>query len=184
MLFSNGSDRIQFLLMLFGLIILSGAVLKYNVEGADDVNSETEGLENMQRQNFNLTPGEFPRTLDSLLLNPEFPTPGSIINVASSSAAVDDDGAETVDSSSSSSSYFSQILSASDYPTKTNNSRYVQSPDNDTCMPMTMCNSFYGFRNEQAPSPPAPIELTDSRRRVNFYATEDNNVSAPFHVED
>lgn len=158
MLFSNGSDRIQFLLMLFGLIILSGAVLKYNVEG-------TEGLENMQRQNFKLTPGEFPRTLDSLLLNPEFPTPGSILNVSSSPV----DAAETA-----ASSYSSQILSASDYPTKTSNSRYVQSPDNNTCMPMTMCNSFYGVRNEQAPPPPAPISLTDSRRRVNFYATEDN----------
>jgi hypothetical protein len=40
-------------------------------------------------------------------------------------------------------------------------------------MPMTMCNSFYGFRNEQAPPPPAPISFTDSRRRVNFYATEE-----------
>jgi len=163
MLFSNGSDRIQFLLMLFGLIILSGAVLKYNVEG-------TEGLENMQRQNFKLTPGEFPRTLDSLLLNPEFPTPGSVLNISSAAPV---DAAITQ----------SQILSASEYPTKTSNSRYVQSPDNDTCMPMTMCNSFYGIRNEQAPPPPAPISLTDSRRRVNFYATEDNNVSAPLHVE-
>ena len=174
MLFSNRSDRIQFLLMLFGLIILSGAVLKYNVEGVDDVNSETEeGLENMQRQNFKLTPGEFPRTLDSLLLNPEFPTPGSVLNissVASSSAPVD--AAPTS----------SQILSAADYPTKTSNSRYVKSPDNNTCMPMTMCDSFYGIRNEQAPPPPAPISLTDSRRRVNFYATED--VSAPLHLED
>ena len=177
MMFSNGSDRIQFLFMLFGLIILSGAVLKYNVEGIEGINavdgSGTEGLENMQRQNFKLTPGEFPRTLDSLLLNPEFPTPGSILNVSSSP------GAETV-----ASSYSSQILSASDYPTKTSNSRYVQSPDNNTCMPMTMCNSFYGIRNEQAPPPPAPIALTDSRRRVNFYATEDNNVSAPLHVEN
>ena len=155
--------------MLFGLIILSGAVLKYNVEGIEGNavdGSGTEGLENMQRQNFKLTPGEFPRTLDSLLLNPEFPTPGSVLNVssvASSSAPVD------------AASTSSQILSASDYPTKTSNSRYVQSPDNNTCMPMTMCNSFYGIRNEQAPPPPAPIALTDSRRRVNFYATEDNN---------
>ena len=174
MLFSNGSDRIQFLLMLFALIILSGAVLKYNVEGANNTGSGTEGLENMQRQNFNLSPGEFPRTLDSLLLNPEFPTPGSVLNissVASSSAPVD------VAPTSS------QILSASDYPTKTSNSRYVQSPDNDTCMPMTMCNSFYGIRNEQAPPPPAPIPFTDARRRVNFYATEDNNVSAPLQFE-
>jgi hypothetical protein len=172
MMFSNGRDRLQFLLMMFGLIILSGAVLKYNVGGAD---SGTEGLENMQRQNFKLTPGEFPGTLDSLLLNPEFPTPGSVLNVssvASSSAPVD------------AASTSSQILSASDYPTKTSNSRYVQSPDNNTCMPMTMCNSFYGVRNEQAPPPPAPIALTDSRRRVNFYATEDNNVSAPLHVEN
>lgn len=171
-MFSNGRDRLQFLLMMFGLIILSGAVLKYNAEGA---NSRTEGLENMQRQNFKLTPGEFPGTLDSLLLNPEFPTPGSVLNVssvASSSAPVD------------AASTSSQILSAADYPTKTSNSRYVQSPDNNTCMPMTMCNSFYGVRNEQAPPPPAPIALTDSRRRVNFYATEDNNVSAPLHVEN
>ena len=162
MMFSNGRDSLQFLLMMFGLIILSGAVLKYNAEGA---NSRTEGLENMQRQNFKLTPGEFPGTLDSLLLNPEFPTPGSVLNVssvASSSAPVD------------AASTSSQILSAADYPTKTSNSRYVQSPDNNTCMPMTMCNSFYGVRNEQAPPPPAPIALTDSRRRVNFYATEDN----------
>lgn len=161
-MFSNGRDSLQFLLMMFGLIILSGAVLKYNAEGA---NSRTEGLENMQRQNFKLTPGEFPGTLDSLLLNPEFPTPGSVLNVssvASSSAPVD------------AASTSSQILSAADYPTKTSNSRYVQSPDNNTCMPMTMCNSFYGVRNEQAPPPPAPIALTDSRRRVNFYATEDN----------
>lgn len=172
MVFSNGSDRIQFLLMLFGLIILSGAVLKYNIEGAD---SGTEGLENMQRQNFKLTPGEFPGTLDSLLLNPEFPTPGSVLNVSSvASSSAPANAASTS----------SQILSASDYPTKTTNSRYVQSPDNNTCMPMTMCNSFYGVRNEQAPPPPAPIALTDSRRRVNFYATEDNNVSAPFHVEN
>jgi hypothetical protein len=176
MVFSNGSDRIQFLLMLFGLIILSGAVLKYNVEGAD---SGTEGLENMQRQNFKLTPGEFPGTLDSLLLNPEFPTPGSVLNVSSVASS-----SAPVDAASASASASSQILSASDYPTKTSNSRYVQSPDNNTCMPMTMCNSFYGVRNEQAPPPPAPISLTDSRRRVNFYATEDNNVSAPLHVEN
>ena len=41
--------------MLFGLIILSGAVLKYNVEGIEGNavdGSGTEGLENMQRQNF------------------------------------------------------------------------------------------------------------------------------------
>jgi hypothetical protein len=161
MLFSNGSDGIKFLLMMFGFIILSGVVMKYNVDG---INSGTEGLENMQRQNFNLTPGEFPRTLDSLLLNPEFPTPGSVLTVSSvvSSSA-------PVDAASTS----SQILSASEYPTKTNNSKYTQSPDNNTCMPMTMCNSFYGFRNEQAPPPPAPISFTDSRRRVNFYATEE-----------
>jgi hypothetical protein len=173
MLFSNGSDGIKFLLMMFGFIILSGVVMKYNVDG---INSGTEGLENMQRQNFNLTPGEFPRTLDSLLLNPEFPTPGSVLNVpsiASSSASVD-----------AAASTSSQILSAAEYPTKTNNAKYTQSPDNNTCMPMIMCNSFYGIRNEQQQQPPpAPISLTDSRRRVNFYATDDNNVSAPLHVE-
>jgi len=158
---------------MFGFIILSGVVMKYNVDG---VNSVTEGLENMQRQNFNLTPGEFPRTLDSLLLNPEFPTPGSVLNVSSVASS-----STPVDAAASTSS---QILSAADYPTKTNNSKYMQSPDNNTCMPMTMCNSFYGIRNDQTPPPPAPIPLTDSRRRVNFYATEDNNVSAPLHIED
>ena len=154
-MFSNINGA-SFLILMFGIIMLSGFVFK---QSFDRLGGMEEGLENMQRQNFNLAPGAYPATLDTLLLNPEYPTPGNETTVTPA----------TLGSSSSSSS-----ASVSDYPDLTNNSRYRSSPDNDTCMPMTMCNSFYGLRNERPhpPPPPPPIELSDSRKRVNYYATD------------
>ena len=158
MLINGGTS---FLLVMVGLIILSGFVLKPIIDRLNGGPYSREGLENMQKQNFNLAPGAYPMTLDSLLLSPEYPTPGSVINAVKPSEPA------TASSSSSPAS----VLSA-DYPPPTNNPRHVASPDNDTCMPMLMCNSFYGFRKE-APSPPPPsIPLTDARRRVNYYAAE------------
>lgn len=145
-MFSNINGA-SFLILMFGIIMLSGLVFKQSFDRLGNV----EGLENMQRQNFNLAPGGYPATLDTLLLNPEYPTPGNVVTVtpaASSGSAV------------------------SDYPDLTNNSRYRPSPDNDTCMPMTMCNSFYGLRNERAHPPPPPIDLSDNRKRVNYYAAD------------
>ena len=161
---SRGGGGVSFLLLMLGIIILSGFVFKDNIErlrlggGA----SGAEGLENMQKQNFNLTPGTYPATLDALLLSPEYPTPGTIMNVPPYT---------TVSAESSSASPTSTILGSA-YPAPTNNPRYATSPDNDTCMPMTMCNSFYGMRNEHPkPAPPA-ISLSDTRRRVNYYAAD------------
>ena len=146
----------SFLLLMVGLIMV---VLKPIIDRLNDGPHSREGLENMQKQNFNLAPGAYPMTLDSLLLSPEYPTPGSVINAVKPSEP------------SSTTSSPASMLSA-DYPPTTNNPRHVASPDNDTCMPMLMCNSFYGFRKE-APSPPPPsIPLTDARRRVNYYAAE------------
>ena len=156
MLFNGGTS---FLLVMVGLIVLSGFVLKPIIDRLNGGSHSREGLENMQKQNFNLAPGAYPMTLDSLLLSPEYPTPGSVTTAVKPS-----DPPSTTSSPAS-------MLSA-DYPPTTNNPRHVASPDNDTCMPMLMCNSFYGFRKE-APSPPPPsIPLTDARRRVNYYAAE------------
>jgi hypothetical protein len=149
-MFSNNNGA-SFLILMFGIIMLSGFVFK---QSFDRLGGVEEGLENMQRQNFNLTPGTYPATLDAMLLSPEYPTPGNEITV--SPAASNGNGNATV----------------SDYPDLTNNSRYRASPDNDTCMPMTMCNSFYGLRNERPHPPPPPIALSDTRKRVNYYAAE------------
>lgn len=149
----NNNNGTSFLILMFGIILLSGFVFK---QSFDRLGARAEGLENMQRQNFNLAPGNYPATLDSLLLSPEYPTPGSEITVTPSSAT---DGTGSG-------------ITVSDYPDVTNNSRYRPSPDNDTCMPMTMCNSFYGLRNERSHPPPPPIDLSDSRKRVNYYAAE------------
>jgi hypothetical protein len=144
-MFSN-IKGVSFLILMFGIIMLSGLVFKQSLDRIDGI----EGLENMQRQNFNLAPGGYPATLDTLLLNPEYPAPGNEITVTPPPAT----------------------SSVSDYPDLTNNSRYRPSPDNDTCMPMTMCNSFYGLRNERAHPPPPPIDLSDNRKRVNYYAAD------------
>ena len=155
MMFSSGG--VSFLLLMFGIIILSGVVFK---DGIDSLLAE--GLENMQKQNFNLTPGTYPATLDALLLSPEYPTPGTIMNVPVP---------DTTAVSSASASASATIL-GSEYPAPTNNPRYAASPDNDTCMPMTMCNSFYGMRNEHPKPAPPTIPLSDPRRRVNYYAAD------------
>lgn len=150
-MFSNINGA-SFLILMFGIIMLSGLVFKQSFDRLGG--GVEEGLENMQRQNFNLAPGGFPATLDTLLLNPEYPTPGSEITVTPASAAAANGN------------------TVSDYPDLTNNSRYRPSPDNDTCMPMTMCNSFYGLRNERSHPPPPPIALSDTRKRVNYYAAD------------
>ena len=150
-MFSNIKGA-SFLILMFGIIMLSGIVFKQSFDRLGG--GVEEGLENMQRQNFNLAPGGFPATLDTLLLNPEYPTPGSEITVTPASAAAANGN------------------TVSDYPDVTNNSRYRPSPDNDTCMPMTMCNSFYGLRNERSHPPPPPIALSDTRKRVNYYAAD------------
>ena len=150
-MFSNIKGA-SFLILMFGIIMLSGIVFKQSFDRLGG--GVEEGLENMQRQNFNLAPGGFPATLDTLLLNPEYPTPGSEITVTPASAAAANGN------------------TVSDYPDLTNNSRYHPSPDNDTCMPMTMCNSFYGLRNERSHPPPPPIALSDTRKRVNYYAAD------------
>jgi hypothetical protein len=159
-MFMNNNNGTSFLILMFGIIMLSGFVFKQSFDRLGAIGLQSEGLENMQRQNFNLAPGAYPETLDALLLNPEYPTPGSVINVAPDAA------------NSSSSSSSSGGTAVSDYPDLTNNSRYRSNPDNDTCMPMTMCNSFYGLRNERQHPPPPPIELSDSRKRVNYYAAD------------
>jgi hypothetical protein len=153
-MFSNIKGA-SFLILMFGIIMLCGFVFKQSFDRLGG--GMEEGLDNMQRQNFNLAPGGYPATLDTLLLNPEYPTPGNVVTVTPVTPAAS-----------------SGIGSAvSDYPDLTNNSRYRPSPDNDTCMPMTMCNSFYGLRNERrAHPPPPPIELSDNRKRVNYYAAD------------
>ena len=147
-MFSNNNGA-SFLILMLGIIMLSGFVFK---QSFDRLGGADEGLENMQRQNFNLAPGPYPATLDAMLLSPEYPTPGNELTIAPVAAAT------------------GNIVS--DYPDLTNNSRYRASPDNDTCMPMTMCNSFYGLRNERPHPPPPPIALSDTRKRVNYYAAE------------
>ena len=152
------SGSMSFLLLMFCVIILSGSAFKYSVDHVR--HGDMEGLENMQKQNFNLTPGTYPATLDSLLLSPEYPTPGTIL------------GANTEPDTSSSSLVASATILGTGYPAPTNNSRYPASPDNNTCMPMIMCNSFYGMRNERSKDEPPAIPLSDHRRRVNYYASE------------
>lgn len=161
MMFIRGGGGVSFLLLMLGIIILSGMVFKDGIDRlrGGGVVVGAEGLENMQKQNFNLTPGTYPATLDALLLSPEYPTPGTIMNVPDMATVA------TVASATA-------TILGSDYPAPTNNPRYAASPDNDTCMPMTMCNSFYGMRNEHPkPAPPA-IPLSDPRRRVNYYAAD------------
>lgn len=157
-MFSSGAS---FLLLMLGIIILSGVVFKDSIGRLSGGGvAGAEGLENMKKQNFNLTPGTYPATLDALLLSPEYPTPGAVMNVVVSAAADTSSAASTT------------TILGSEYPAPTNNPQFVASPDNDTCMPMTMCNSFYGMRNERPkPAPPA-IMLSDPRRRVNYYAAD------------
>ena len=161
MMFSSrggGGGGVSFLLLMLGIIILSGMVFKDGIDRLRGGVVGAEGLENMQKQNFNLTPGAYPATLDALLLSPEYPTPGAIMNVP--------------DTATMSAASATATILGSEYPVPTNNPRYAASPDNDTCMPMTMCNSFYGMRNEHPkPAPPA-IPLSDPRRRVNYYAAD------------
>jgi hypothetical protein len=157
----KGKDIIM-LLFMFIAIIFSGAIVKYTM--ISDSSNESgiqkkEGLENMQQQNFRLTPGGYPETHDLLLLNPEYlsakPTNGSSTGSAS-------------DLESTSDTAPSQPGPAWQFPT----------PDNDKCSPMIFCNTFYKERPLGETGHrriPDAIPLSDSRRRVGFYATDDNN---------
>jgi hypothetical protein len=149
----SASSEITMLLFMFIAIIFSGAVIKYTMPGAI-VPHLNEGLENMQSQNFKLTPGGYPVTHDMLLLNPEYPKASN-------------DGAEP-------GSAANPAVTTGPGP-----AWQFQSPDNGTCSPMLFCNTFYGKRplgeSGSGYSVPQPIPLTDGRRRVNFYASDDNN---------
>ena len=145
------NSELVFLLFMFIAIIFSGAVIKYTMPETI-VPHLNEGLENMQRQNFKLTPGGYPVTHDMLLLNPEYPKAAN-------------DGKEP----------------GSDAKPATSPGPAWQfsTPDDGTCSPMLFCNTFYGERPlgeaGSGYSIPEPVPLTDPRRRVNFYATDDNN---------
>ena len=145
------------LLFMFIVIIFSGAVIKYTLPagvGEIIIPHQKEGLENMQSQNFKLTPGGYPATHDMLLLNPEYPK-------ASNEGSGPD--------------YETAGSGAGPGP-----AWQFSTPDNGTCSPMIFCNTFYGRRplGENGSSEykiPESIPFSDNRRRVNFYATDDNN---------
>jgi hypothetical protein len=156
----SSTSELTFLLFMFIAIIFSGAVIKYTMPEMS-VPHQSEGLENMQRQNFKLTPGGYPVTHDMLLLNPEYPKAFN-------------DGAESGQGVAETSNKSSKA-GAGPGP-----AWQFSTPDNGTCSPLLFCNTFYGERplGEAGAgySVPPPIPLTDGRRRVNFYASDDNNV--------
>jgi len=157
------SKDIIMLLFMFIAIIFSGAIIKYTMGSGSDVMTGTkgEGLENMQQQNFRLTPGGYPETHDLLLLNPEY---SSVTSANGSSTG----SASDIESTSDSNTTPSYPGPAWQFPT----------PDNGTCSPMIFCNTFYKERPLDESGPrriPDAIPMGDSRRRVGFYATDDNN---------
>jgi hypothetical protein len=161
---SGAKSEIVTLLFMFVVIIFSGAVIKYTVPGLGEIiiPHQKEGLENMQSQNFKLTPGGYPVTHDMLLLNPEYPKASN----------------EATSSTSSTSSYESTVGSTSG--AGPGPAWQFSTPDNGTCSPMIFCNTFYGKRplGENGSSEykiPEAIPFSDNRRRVNFYAADDNN---------
>ena len=154
------SKDITMLLFMFLAIIFSGAVIKYTMTSLEP---KKEGLENMQQQNFRLTPGGYPETHDKLLLNPEYPS------AANESAA-------------------SELAPGSAAATSTGPSAgagpgpawQFSTPDNGKCSPMIFCNTFYkerplGENGSGHKQLPEAIPVGDSRRRVGFYAADDNN---------
>lgn len=153
---SSTRSEITMLLFMFIAIIFSGAVIKYTMTMPGTIVPHlNEGLENMQRQNFKLTPGGYPVTHDMLLLNPEYPK---------ASNEGKEPGSEAKPA----------VTTTSPGP-----AWQFQSPDNGKCSPMLFCDTFYGKRPlgdaGAGYSVPQPIPLTDNRRRVNFYAADDNN---------
>ena len=149
------TKSITMLLFMFIAIIFSGAVIKYTMTPDGSSDSGKEGLENMQQQNFRLTPGGYPETQDMLLLNPEYPSAAN---------------AATETSSSSSVSAATTTLPGPAWQFST--------PDNGKCSPMIFCNTFYKERplGENGPKKvPEAIPFGDSRRRVGFFAADDNN---------
>jgi hypothetical protein len=159
---SETKSEIVMLLFMFVVIIFSGAVIKYTVPGLGEIilPHQKEGLENMQSQNFKLTPGGYPVTHDMLLLNPEYPK-----------ASNEGTGPEYESSTAGSTS------GAGSGPGP---AWQFSTPDNGTCSPMIFCNTFYGKRplGENGSSEykiPESIPFSDNRRRVNFYTADDNN---------
>jgi hypothetical protein len=153
------SKDITMLLFMFIAIIFSGAVIKYTMtsleKDQDQTDQKQEGLENMQQQNFRLTPGGYPETHDKLLLNPEYPS------AANESAA-------------------SELAPVSADETSTGPGPQFSTPDNGKCSPMIFCNTFYkerplGENGSGHKQLPEAIPVGDSRRRVGFYAADDNN---------
>jgi len=154
------SKDITMLLFMFLAIIFSGAVIKYTMTPLEP---KKEGLENMQQQNFRLTPGGYPETQDKLLLNPEYP-----------SAANESAASELAPAPVSGLPGPSAGAGAGAGP-----AWQFSTPDNGKCSPMIFCNTFYkerplGERPSQ-PQIPEAIPVGDSRRRVGFYAADDNN---------
>lgn len=151
----SASSELSFLLFMFIAIIFSGAIIKYTMP---ETIVKSEGLENMQRQNFKLTPGGYPVTHDMLLLNPEYPK-------ASNDGS---EGGQDVTETS--------ISNARSGPGP---AWQFSTPDNGTCTPMIFCNTFYGKRplgeSGTGYQIPEAIPLADNRRRVNFYAADDNS---------
>lgn len=157
------TKSITMLLFMFLAIIFSGAVIKYTMTSLDQDQDQTdqkqEGLENMQQQNFRLTPGGYPETHDKLLLNPEYPSAANE-NATSELAPVSADETSTGPGPGPAWQF--------------------STPDNGKCSPMIFCNTFYkerplgedGSGHKQIPE---AIPVGDSRRRVGFYAADDNN---------
>lgn len=159
------TKSITMLLFMFLAIIFSGAVIKYTMTSLEqdqtDQTSKKEGLENMQQQNFRLTPGGYPETHDMLLLNPEYP---SAANAKSTSELAPVSADETSTGSGPGPGPAWQF----------------STPDNGKCSPMIFCNTFYkerplGENGSGHKQIPEAIPVGDSRRRVGFYAADDNN---------
>lgn len=155
------TKSITMLLFMFLAIIFSGAVIKYTMTSLDQdqKNQKQEGLENMQQQNFRLTPGGYPETHDMLLLNPEYP---SAANAKSTSELAPVSADETTTT------------------TLPGPAWQFSTPDNGKCSPMIFCNTFYkerplGENGSGHKQIPEAIPVGDSRRRVGFYAADDNN---------
>jgi hypothetical protein len=68
------------------------------------------------------------------------------------------------------------IFRLGSYDQITNNIRYPINPDDGTCMPASMCNSFYDNKvignNYVTPLP--PVNIVSNGTRVNYYDTDVN----------
>ena len=101
----------------------------------------------------NLTPGNYPLTVDKPILD-DYPTKEKM----------------GVSLNSYEDNYKQSLFNLSDEPT--NNIKYWETPNNGKCSPAEFCGGLYGNKKIDTPKTPNPLPFTSSKVRVNYYGSE------------